>query len=133
MCVCAWVCGGGGDTVNDVYLPVQTIAHTSNRVTTHLDDHTLWAELAVLSRFMLALSFNNKVNGNHSNNITITTYVCSNCGSNVCIVCMYVCMYICMYSESLESILTYVYTCLHVTLHMYMCVCTYMCVVRLFD
>lgn len=60
-----YVCVWRGDTVNDAYLPTQTIAHTSNRVTAHLDDHTLWAELAVLSRFMLALSFNNKVNGNH--------------------------------------------------------------------
>lgn len=42
---------------------LQTIAHTSDKVVPSLDGHTLWAELTVLSRFILALSFNNKVNG----------------------------------------------------------------------
>ena len=42
---------------------MQTIAHTSDRVTSSLENHSLWADLTVLSRFMLALSYNNKVNG----------------------------------------------------------------------
>ena len=41
----------------------QTVAHTSDRVTTSLEQHFLWSELTALSRFLLALSFNNKVNG----------------------------------------------------------------------
>ena len=42
---------------------VQTVAHTSDHVTNLLENHYLWAELTVLARFLLALSFNNKVNG----------------------------------------------------------------------
>ena len=44
-------------------IPMQTIAHTSDHVTTQLEKHYLWAELTVLARFLLALSFNNKING----------------------------------------------------------------------
>ena len=41
----------------------QTIAHTSDKVTQSLEQHFLWSELTVLSRFLLALSFTNKANG----------------------------------------------------------------------
>ena len=42
---------------------IKTVAHTSDRVTHSLEQHFLWSELTVLARFLLALSFNNKVNG----------------------------------------------------------------------
>ena len=41
----------------------QTIAHTSDKVTQSLEQHFLWSELTVLSRFLLALSCNNPRNG----------------------------------------------------------------------
>lgn len=45
------------------HTPLQTVAHTSDRVTHSLEQHFLWSELTVLARFLLALSFNNKING----------------------------------------------------------------------
>jgi hypothetical protein len=49
--------------VIEVFCTMQTIAHTSDHVTAQLEKHYLWAELTVLARFLLALSFNNKING----------------------------------------------------------------------
>ncbi len=43
-------------------LPSQTVALTSDKVVHGLDKHPYWVRLAVLSRFLLALSFNNKIN-----------------------------------------------------------------------
>lgn len=53
---------------------LSTIAHTSNKVVSTLDSHTLWAELTVLSRFILTLSFNNKVNV--AKNLADIFYLC---------------------------------------------------------
>ena len=50
-------------THTHTYTPLQTVAHTSDRVTHSLEQHFLWSELTVLARFLLALSFNNKING----------------------------------------------------------------------
>ena len=51
------------DFFSHTHTPLQTVAHTSDRVTHSLEQHFLWSELTVLARFLLALSFNNKING----------------------------------------------------------------------
>jgi len=53
----------------------QTIAVTNNKVVAHLDKHPFWPRLAVLTRFLLALSFNNKTNGESTQIFTIQLYI----------------------------------------------------------
>lgn len=45
-----------------VKIILKTIAHTSEKPQQCLEQHVLWSELVVLSRFLLSLSFNNKIN-----------------------------------------------------------------------
>lgn len=47
----------------------QTIAHTTDTPVSCLVQSALWPELIVLLRFLLALSFNNKINGNRGNSL----------------------------------------------------------------
>ena len=54
---------------------VQTVALTSEKVVQCLDKHSYWAKLTVLSRFLLALSFNNKVNGKNNFNTNLSILV----------------------------------------------------------
>jgi len=39
------------------------LAHTGDRPVSSLERSKLWSQLSVLARFLLALSFNNKLNG----------------------------------------------------------------------
>ncbi|CAI8022725.1 Neurofibromin [Geodia barretti] len=64
----------GAVTTEVIKKILKTIAHTSDKVTQSLEQHFLWSELTVLSRFLLALSCNNPRNA--VKNLTDVFYLC---------------------------------------------------------